>query len=78
MTDKLMPIDEEYLLRERRAILRRLGEIEDKLKIPRSFVPKRLRKPWKKFQEEHGGIVLDGYPEDGHEPDIDVSERSPH
>ena len=57
-------IDRAYLLGERQALLLRLKNLEDWLKIPRSVVPKSLRKPWKMFLEAYKEVRLNDYPED--------------
>jgi len=57
-------IDPVVLHEERRGLLHRLATIEDLLKIPRSIVPKKLRKPWKIFLEAYKEVSLDDYPDD--------------
>ena len=74
MSDEPAGIDRDYLFQERRNSMQRTAQIEDLLGIPRSAVPKKWRKPWRKFQEEHRGTVLDDYPED----DLDVTEDGPN
>lgn len=65
-------IDRGYLLGERRAILLRLSQVEDLLTIPRSVIPKKLRRPWKEFLEEHRGVMLNDYPDDENGEDLEV------
>lgn len=52
----------EKLLTDRRSLLQRLYVVEDKLNIPRSVVPKKLREPWKMFLEAYRAVKLDDYP----------------
>jgi len=56
-------IDRKGLHEERRGLLHRLAVIENLLKIPKSIIPKTLRKPWKEFLEEYNGVMLNDYPD---------------
>lgn len=77
MSDKKEDIDREYLFVERRALLQRLGQLEDLLNIPRSVVTKKMRRPFKQFLEEYKGVELDDCPEDDLGGELDVSEGGP-
>lgn len=77
MSDKQVDIDRDYLFQERRNSMQRTAQIEDLLEIPRSVVPKKLRKLWRKFLRDHG-YQIDGAISPGNENDLDITEGGPN